>query len=88
MVFYAQPKGAYCSLKSSILSLLDCFPSGNHGNPKENNQARSACMLLKSFILTADRMIVTDSPANKNYVFVRHKANASHVTMQALRTLL
>ncbi len=36
---------AYCSLKSSILKALD--------------QARSACMLLKSSILTAKRLIVT-----------------------------
>jgi len=55
---YAQPKGAYCSLKSSILSLLackgfalDCHPLGDHSFPKGNNQDIRACMLVLLFFL-------------------------------------
>jgi len=46
--FYAQQKGAYCWRLPGKGEALDCFPKENHGFPKGNNQARSACMLLKS----------------------------------------
>ena len=36
-------------LKSKILNALDCFPKGNHGNPKGYNHALRACMLVVVF---------------------------------------
>jgi hypothetical protein len=52
-------KGAYCSLvllrKTTSLiedlnsEALDCFPKGNHGPPKGDNQALCACMLVVVF---------------------------------------
>ena len=67
MVFYAQRKGAYCYLKSKILSLLrktikgeyiDCFPLGNYGNPSGYNQGLRLCAAKLRILLAQPCMLV------------------------------